>query len=39
MFSIKETVLPFWEKSAFKELVSDRVQFALLRYFSRKAYR
>jgi len=35
LFSIKETVLPFWEKSVFKELVSDRVQFALLRYFRR----
>jgi superfamily II DNA or RNA helicase/predicted house-cleaning noncanonical NTP pyrophosphatase (MazG superfamily)/HKD family nuclease len=34
-FRIKEDVLPFWQKNAFKDLVQDRVRFALVRYFRR----
>jgi superfamily II DNA or RNA helicase len=36
MFSLKPEATPFWEDSFFRGLVKDRVQFGLVRYFSRK---
>ena len=36
-FSIKPEIARYWNDPFFRELVADRVQFALVRYFSRKA--
>jgi hypothetical protein len=36
-FSIKPELAPYWNDPFFRDLVADRVRFALVRYFSRKA--
>ncbi len=36
-FALKPEVVPYWEDPFFRELVADRVKFAMVRYFSRKA--
>jgi hypothetical protein len=36
-FSIKPELAPYWKDPFFRNLVADRVRFALVRYFSRKA--
>jgi len=36
-FSLKPEIIPFWNAAFFRGLVADRVQFALVRYFSRRA--
>jgi hypothetical protein len=35
-FRIKDELIEFWRDPRFKELVHDRVQFALIRYFGRR---
>ena len=35
-FALKPDMVPYWEDSFYRELVEDRVQFGLVRYFSRK---
>ncbi len=36
-FALKPEVVPYWNDPFFRELVADRVKFAMVRYFSRKA--
>jgi superfamily II DNA or RNA helicase len=36
-FSIKPEIAQYWNNPFFRDLVADRVRFALVRYFSRKA--
>ena len=36
-FSLKPEIVPYWEDPFFRELVTDRVQFGMVRYFSRKS--
>ena len=35
-FALKPEMVPYWEDPFYRELVEDRVQFGLVRYFSRK---
>jgi hypothetical protein len=35
LFRLKEEFLPFWNDAAFRELLRERVEFTLLRYFQR----
>ena len=35
-FWLKESMLPFWRDDSFRDLVRDRVEFGLNRYFEKK---
>jgi len=37
-FSLKPDLAPYWNDPFFRDLVADRVRFAMTRYFSRKAH-
>jgi hypothetical protein len=36
LFRLKEEYHPFWNDTAFRELLRERVEFTLLRYFQRR---
>jgi hypothetical protein len=36
MFRLKEIYYSFWNDSTFRELLRERVEFTLLRYFQRR---
>ncbi len=37
IFELKPQIVPYWEKSEFLEMVKERVDYVLMRYFQRRA--